>query len=60
MIKTEKKTEVPEIRRAPDMQKNAVIEFNSATIAVKENIGKFAVTIWRHGNTENQVKVRLV
>ncbi|XP_066905580.1 sodium/calcium exchanger 1 isoform X1 [Halyomorpha halys] len=60
VIKTEKKTEVPEIRPAPDMQKNAVIEFNSATIAVKENIGKFAVTIWRHGNTENQVKVRVM
>lgn len=42
----------------PDMVNNAVIEFHAATIAVKENIGKFAVTIWRHGNVDIQARVR--
>lgn len=43
---------------APDTEKNAVVEFHAATVAVKEKIGKFAVTIWRHGNLEPQVRVR--
>ena len=60
VMKTDKKNDISEIRPAPDMQKTSVIEFHAATIAVKENIGKFTVTIWRHGNTENQVRVRFV
>lgn len=45
---------------APDSENNAVIEFHAATVAVKENIGKFAVSLWRHGNLEHQVRVRCV
>ncbi|XP_073997281.1 sodium/calcium exchanger Calx-like isoform X2 [Rhodnius prolixus] len=44
---------------APDSENNAVIEFHAATVAVKENIGKFAVSLWRHGNLEHQVRVRI-
>ncbi|XP_014250861.1 sodium/calcium exchanger 2-like isoform X2 [Cimex lectularius] len=43
----------------PDMVNNAVIEFHAATVAVKENIGKFGITIWRHGNLNEQVRVRV-
>ncbi|XP_054286263.1 sodium/calcium exchanger 2-like isoform X1 [Macrosteles quadrilineatus] len=43
----------------PDTDKNAIVEFHAATVAVKEKIGKFAVTIWRHGNLEPQVRVRV-
>lgn len=41
-----------------DMEKNAVVEFHSPTVAVRESIGRFPVTIWRHGNVVNQVSVR--
>ncbi|KAL1129071.1 hypothetical protein AAG570_013603 [Ranatra chinensis] len=43
----------------PDTKSNAVVEFHSATVAVKENIGKFRVTLWRHGNLEPEVRVRV-
>lgn len=36
----------------------ACIEFHAATVAVRENIGSFNVTIWRHGNLEPTIKVR--
>lgn len=39
---------------------HAVIEFHAATCAVRENIGSFNVTVWRHGNLEPVVKVRYV
>lgn len=42
----------------PDTKKNAVIEFHAATVAVREKIGKFSVTVWRHGNLEPTVRVR--
>ena len=38
--------------------KNAIIEFHSATCAVRENIGSFFITVCRHGNLEPSVKVR--
>uniref|UniRef100_A0A0K8SFP5 Calx-beta domain-containing protein n=3 Tax=Lygus hesperus TaxID=30085 RepID=A0A0K8SFP5_LYGHE len=44
---------------APDFEKNAVVEFHSAVVAVKENVGRFPVTVWRHGNVDNQVRVRV-
>ncbi|KAK6626785.1 hypothetical protein RUM44_009262 [Polyplax serrata] len=47
--------EVPEI--SPET--HAVIEFHAATCAVHENIGSFYVTIWRHGNVDPIVKVRV-
>lgn len=37
---------------------HAVVEFHAATCAVRENIGSFNVTVWRHGNLEPVVKVR--
>ncbi|XP_046660345.1 sodium/calcium exchanger 3-like isoform X1 [Homalodisca vitripennis] len=52
----ETKAEPPQV---PDTDKNAVVEFHAATVAVKEKIGKFAVTIWRHGNLEPQIRVRV-
>ncbi|KAE9524627.1 hypothetical protein AGLY_014677 [Aphis glycines] len=39
--------------------KYAVLEFHAPTIAVKENIGKFPVTIWRHGNLNTKAIVRV-
>lgn len=50
---------VSEMPPAPDTEKNAVIEFHAATVAVREKIGKFSVTIWRHGNLEPTVRVRV-
>lgn len=38
--------------------KYSVVEFHSPTIAVKENIGKFPVTLWRHGNLDCKAIVR--
>jgi len=38
--------------------KYAIVEFHSPTVAVKENIGKFPVTIWRHGNLNTKATVR--
>lgn len=39
-------------------KKYAILEFHAPTIAVKENIGKFPVTIWRHGNLNTKAIVR--
>lgn len=38
--------------------KYAIVEFHAPTIAVKENIGTFPVTIWRHGNLNTKATVR--
>lgn len=54
----EHKESSSDVPKTPDTDKNAVVEFHAATVAVKEKIGKFAVTIWRHGNLEPQVRVR--
>ncbi|KAK9503028.1 hypothetical protein O3M35_011682 [Rhynocoris fuscipes] len=54
-----KAPDLGEVPPKPDDENNAVIEFHAATVAVKENIGKFAVTIWRHGNLEHQARVRV-
>ena len=37
----------------------AVVEFHSASYAVPENIGKFNVTIVRHGRMDNTARVRV-
>lgn len=42
----------------PDTENNAVIEFHAATVAVREKVGKFSITVWRHGNLEPQARVR--
>lgn len=49
--------DVPEI---PDSDDIAVVEFHCPTIAVKENIGQFSVTVWRFGNLQIETKVRFV
>lgn len=41
-----------------EAEKQAVVEFHAPTIAVKENIGKFPVYIWRHGNLNTKATVR--
>lgn len=41
------------------IQRNAIIEFHAATCAVVENIGKFPVTIKRHGHMGNMATVRI-
>lgn len=41
-----------------EVKKQAVVEFHAPTIAVKENIGKFPVYIWRHGNLNTKATVR--
>lgn len=54
--------ETPTVGEAPplpDLDTHSVIEFHAATVAVRENIGKFNVTLWRHGNLEPQVRVRV-
>lgn len=47
------------IPAVPDTEKNAVIEFHAATVAVREKVGKFSITVWRHGNLEPQARVRV-
>ncbi|XP_052131928.1 sodium/calcium exchanger 1-like [Frankliniella occidentalis] len=44
--------------RVPDST-NAIVEFHTATVAVRESIGKFHVNVWRHGNLEGTVKVKV-
>ncbi|XP_050432322.1 sodium/calcium exchanger 1 [Adelges cooleyi] len=39
--------------------KFAIVEFHSPNVAVKENIGTFPVTIWRHGNLKTKSIVRV-
>lgn len=41
-----------------DENKYAVVEFHTPTIAVRENVGKFPITIWRHGNLNTKATVR--
>ncbi|XP_039284888.1 sodium/calcium exchanger 2 isoform X1 [Nilaparvata lugens] len=48
-----------DVPSGPDTDKNAVIEFHAATVAVRETIGKFSVTVWRHGNLQPQARVRV-
>lgn len=43
----------------PDSTTNAIVEFHTATVAVRESIGKFQVNVWRHGNLEGTVKVKV-
>ncbi|KAK3913550.1 Sodium/calcium exchanger 2 [Frankliniella fusca] len=45
--------------RVPDSTANAIVEFHTATVAVRESIGKFHVNVWRHGNLEGTVKVKV-
>jgi len=53
--------EAPNLGPVPETDfSNAIIEFHAATCAVAENIGKFPITIMRHGNMEETVKIRLV
>ena len=42
----------------PDSLKNAVFEFEAATVAVMENIGKVKIPIQRHGRLDNVAKIR--
>lgn len=41
-----------------DDTKATIVEFHSPTIAVKEDVGKFPVTIWRHGNINTRATIR--
>lgn len=54
----DKLTDVPLSTMNADDEKYAVVEFHAPTIAVRENVGKFPVTIWRHGNLNNKATVR--
>lgn len=45
--------------RVPDSATSAIVEFHAATVAVRESIGKFHVNVWRHGNLEGTVKVKV-
>lgn len=62
MIKEDKQIGVNgDISHVPfnnEENKYAVVEFHSPTIAVRENIGKFPITIWRHGNLNTKATVR--
>ena len=40
-------------------QQKAIVEFEAATFSVPENIGKFNVTVVRHGRMDNTVRVRV-
>lgn len=52
--------EAPNLGAVPEnkLETHAVVEFHSATCAVRENVGSFPVTIWRHGNLDPVVKIR--
>lgn len=54
--------QAPDLGPAPEnkIESHAVVEFHAATCAVRESIGTFPVTIWRHGNLDPTVKVRYV
>lgn len=39
-------------------KKYSVVEFHAPTIAVKENVGKFPVTIWRHGKLNTKATIK--
>ncbi|CAB3385331.1 Hypothetical predicted protein [Cloeon dipterum] len=52
--------EAPNLGPVPETDmSNAIIEFHATTCAVAENIGKFPITISRHGNIEETAKVRI-
>ncbi|XP_075224296.1 sodium/calcium exchanger Calx-like isoform X1 [Lycorma delicatula] len=52
-------TDIGTLPEAPDTEKNAVVEFHAATVAIREKVGKFSITVWRHGNLEPQARVRV-
>lgn len=39
-------------------KKVTIVEFHSPTIAVREDIGQFPVTVWRHGNLNTRATIR--
>lgn len=49
---------LPTISCTNEENKATIIEFHSPTIAIKEDIGKFPVTIFRHGNLKTKATVR--
>ncbi|CAG7732673.1 unnamed protein product [Allacma fusca] len=56
--------DVPDIGPVPSVvadhtHEKAIVEFHSASFAVPENIGKFNVTVVRHGRMDNTVRVRV-
>ncbi|XP_059478036.1 sodium/calcium exchanger 2-like isoform X2 [Neocloeon triangulifer] len=52
--------EAPNLGPIPETDlSKAIIEFHAATCAVAENIGKFPITIVRHGKMDETVKVRI-
>uniref|UniRef100_A0A1B6E8E5 Calx-beta domain-containing protein n=1 Tax=Clastoptera arizonana TaxID=38151 RepID=A0A1B6E8E5_9HEMI len=55
----DQKSPLSELASPVDPESNAIIEFHAATVAVKENTGKFSITVWRHGNLERQARVRV-
>lgn len=50
--------DMPRFSFIEDAEKQAIVEFHAPTIAIKENIGKFPVSIWRHGNLNTKATVR--
>jgi len=53
--------EAPNLGPVPETDlSNAIIEFHATSCAVAENVGKFPITITRHGNVEDSVKIRSV
>lgn len=51
--------QVPQITDRDQSNQKAVVEFHAACFAVPENIGKFNVTVVRHGRMDNTVRVRV-
>ncbi|XP_065212113.1 sodium/calcium exchanger Calx-like isoform X2 [Planococcus citri] len=48
-----------ELPQTPESEDVSLIEFHCPRMAVKENIGNFFVTVWRHGNLDKEARVRI-
>ncbi|XP_021948332.1 sodium/calcium exchanger 1 isoform X3 [Folsomia candida] len=57
--------DVPDLGQVPAIvtdhhhNEKSIVEFHSASFAVPENIGKFNITVVRHGRMDNTVRVRI-
>ncbi len=57
--------DVPDLGQVPAVvsdhppNEKSIVEFHSASFAVPENIGKFNITVVRHGRMDNTVRVRV-
>ena len=54
-----KNPECPNISYPDETEEKAIVEFKTSSIAVLENVGTLKVSIIRHGNLDQEVKIRV-